>query len=89
MTIWKKQQHVSMPIKTYGSLSRWVLGVILKVRPGNIEEFDWWESVAIGTVRITSAPANHNSGRGLFDSNTTLWSSWAIQAEAGSVLQRL
>ena len=55
------------------------------VKPGNIEEFDWWESVAIGTVRITSAPANHNSGRGLFDSNTTLWSSWAIQAEAGSV----
>ncbi|AJR06760.1 MBL fold metallo-hydrolase [Photobacterium gaetbulicola] len=55
------------------------------VKPGNIEEFDWWESVAVGTVRITSAPANHNSGRGLFDSNTTLWSSWAIQAEAGSV----
>ncbi|WP_036821275.1 MBL fold metallo-hydrolase, partial [Photobacterium sanctipauli] len=55
------------------------------VKPQNISEFDWWESQVINSVRITAAPANHNSGRGLFDSNTTLWASWAIQAEAGSI----
>lgn len=55
------------------------------VKPSNIQEFDWWESQQLNSVTITSAPANHNSGRGLFDSNKTLWSSWAIQADAGSV----
>ncbi|KLV04673.1 beta-lactamase [Photobacterium aquae] len=55
------------------------------ISPDNIREFDWWESHSVGSVRLTAAPANHNSGRGLFDSNTTLWSSWAIQANAGSV----
>ncbi|KLV09846.1 MULTISPECIES: MBL fold metallo-hydrolase [Photobacterium] len=55
------------------------------VNPANIHEFDWWESQRVGSVRITSAPANHTSGRGLFDKNQTLWTSWAIQANAGSV----
>ncbi|WP_342743768.1 MBL fold metallo-hydrolase [Photobacterium proteolyticum] len=55
------------------------------VKAANIQEFDWWESQQFNSVTITSAPANHNSGRGLFDSNKTLWSSWAIQANAGSV----
>ncbi|MGF1700230.1 MBL fold metallo-hydrolase [Photobacterium makurazakiensis] len=55
------------------------------VKPQKIKEFDWWESQMINSVRITAAPANHNSGRGLFDSNTTLWASWAIQAETGSI----
>ncbi|GAB3533931.1 MBL fold metallo-hydrolase [Photobacterium alginatilyticum] len=55
------------------------------VKATNIQEFDWWESQQFNSVTITSAPANHNSGRGLFDSNKTLWSSWAIQANAGSV----
>ncbi|MGF1757609.1 MBL fold metallo-hydrolase [Photobacterium sagamiensis] len=55
------------------------------VSPKNIQEFDWWESRKINTVTITAAPANHNSGRGVLDTNKTLWASWAIQAEAGSV----
>ncbi|UXI03533.1 MBL fold metallo-hydrolase [Photobacterium sp. TY1-4] len=55
------------------------------VKPGNIHEFDWWESEQLNGVTFTAAPANHNSGRGLFDHNTTLWSSWAIQGNAGSV----
>lgn len=55
------------------------------VKAANIQEFDWWESQQFNSVTITSAPANHNSGRGLLDSNKTLWSSWAIQANAGSV----
>lgn len=68
-----------VPLGVGSHLEKW------GVKPANIEEFDWWESQKINSVTITAAPANHNSGRGLFDSNTTLWSSWAIQAEAGSV----
>jgi len=54
----------------------------LGVSPENIIELDWWESCAIagGDLRFTAAPAQHFSGRGLGDRNTTLWSSWAIQS---------
>lgn len=55
------------------------------IDPNLIDELDWWEHKEINSVTLTAAPANHNSGRGLFDSNKTLWASWAIQADAGSV----
>lgn len=44
-----------------------------------IEEFRWWESTSVGALRFTSTPAQHFSGRGLFDRNTTLWMSWVIE----------
>ncbi|MCG8614326.1 MAG: MBL fold metallo-hydrolase [Pseudomonadales bacterium] len=43
-----------------------------------IEELDWWQSVFSGTVEIVATPAQHFSGRGLFDRNQTLWASWVL-----------
>lgn len=43
-----------------------------------ITELDWWESVNVGRVTVVATPARHYSGRGLFDQNETLWSSWAV-----------
>lgn len=43
-----------------------------------IEEFDWWQQRQWGEVTLTAAPAQHFSGRGLFDRNTTLWASWSL-----------
>ncbi|MCW8328788.1 MBL fold metallo-hydrolase [Photobacterium sp. SDRW27] len=74
-----KDVQFFVPLGVGSHLEKW------GVKPSNIQEFDWWESQQVNSVTITSAPANHNSGRGLFDSNKTLWSSWAIQANAGSV----
>jgi L-ascorbate metabolism protein UlaG (beta-lactamase superfamily) len=50
------------------------------VKPGEITELDWWESHAIanGGLTITATPAQHFSGRGLRDRNTTLWSSFVL-----------
>ena len=50
-----------------------------------IQEFDWWESARVNGVELIAAPANHNSGRTGFDSNTTLWASWAIKGQHGSL----
>jgi L-ascorbate metabolism protein UlaG (beta-lactamase superfamily) len=49
------------------------------VPPERIVELDWWESAELpGGLRITAAPSQHFSGRGLGDRNTTAWSSLVI-----------
>lgn len=47
-----------------------------------VEELDWWESRQVQVkgveVSVTATPAQHFSGRGLFDGDKTLWASWAV-----------
>ena len=52
----------------------------LGVDPQVITELDWWEEHTLpgGALSFTATPAQHFSGRGLGDRNTTLWSSWVI-----------
>jgi len=51
----------------------------------NVEELDWWQSVEIrGGVRIAAVPAQHFSGRGLFDRDRALWAGWVATGAAGS-----
>jgi len=52
----------------------------LGVEPTSITELDWWEQHTLprGELAFTATPAQHFSGRGLTDRNTTLWSSFVI-----------
>lgn len=43
-------------------------------------ELSWWESHADKKCTFSFLPAVHWSGRGLFDTNRSLWGSWMIQA---------
>ena len=43
-----------------------------------MRQFDWWQSVEIDGISFTATPAQHFSGRSLFDGNSTLWASWVI-----------
>ena len=44
-----------------------------------IVELDWWDSFLLNDkLKIIATPAQHFSGRGLFDSNETLWASWVL-----------
>jgi len=44
-----------------------------------ITEVDWWQQVKIsGRLSIWATPAQHFSGRGLFDRNSTGWNSWSL-----------
>lgn len=61
-----------VPLGVGAHLERW------GVNPERITELDWWEDTLLGEVRLTSTPAQHFSGRGLRNRNSTLWSSWAI-----------
>ncbi len=43
-----------------------------------VRQFDWWQSVDADGLTLTATPAQHFSGRSLFDGNSTLWASWVI-----------
>jgi L-ascorbate metabolism protein UlaG (beta-lactamase superfamily) len=45
----------------------------------NVKTVDWWQSVEVGDAKMTFVPAQHFSGRGLFDRNSTLWGGYVIQ----------
>lgn len=52
------------------------------VAPQRIEEFDWWQRSRHGDVELVATPAQHFSGRTLWDRDRTLWASWVIQSGA-------
>jgi L-ascorbate metabolism protein UlaG (beta-lactamase superfamily) len=48
------------------------------VDSARITELDWHESFEVKGLRFTAAPAQHFSGRGVGDRNSTLWASWVL-----------
>lgn len=51
-----------------------------EVDKNKIIELDWWEEARIDEgLFIAATPAQHFSGRGLTDSDKSLWASWVIQ----------
>src|SRR5690606_27771597 len=45
----------------------------------DFEECDWGETAEMGPLRLYCLPAQHFSGRSLFDRNKTLWCSWMLE----------
>ena len=74
-----KVEHFIVPLGLAAFLEDW------GVDKSRIQELDWWQSTKIDTLEITSTPAQHFSGRGLFDRNLTLWSSFVLKAPQGKV----
>lgn len=53
------------------------------VPPAQIFELDWWESYGDKAgIKISAAPSQHFSGRGLSDSLKTLWAGFVIETES-------
>ncbi|MBC96728.1 MAG: hypothetical protein CME63_03205 [Halobacteriovoraceae bacterium] len=50
----------------------------------NYKEFDWWDSIDKGGLKITFVPARHWSARGLFDRKETLWGGFSLQDDQGT-----
>ncbi|MEZ4459116.1 MAG: MBL fold metallo-hydrolase [bacterium] len=44
-------------------------------------ELDWWDSVELKGVKVTSTPTQHFSGRGVLDRNSTLWGSFVVEGD--------
>lgn len=43
-----------------------------------VRQLDWWQATEVAGIRFVATPAQHFSGRGLLDSNRTLWASWVM-----------
>jgi L-ascorbate metabolism protein UlaG (beta-lactamase superfamily) len=61
-----------VPLGVGGHLERW------GVDPSQIHELDWWGEASLQGLRLVCTPAQHFSGRGLFDARKTLWASWSF-----------
>ena len=61
----------------------------LGVPAEKITELDWQQSHRVGELTLTAQPAQHFSGRTLFDRNKTLWASWVIQSKQGSDVRKI
>jgi N-acyl-phosphatidylethanolamine-hydrolysing phospholipase D len=47
----------------------------------DVEELDWWENRVVKELTVTCLPAQHFSGRTLWDRNRRLWSAWAVAGQ--------
>jgi L-ascorbate metabolism protein UlaG (beta-lactamase superfamily) len=53
---------------------------------GNVREMDWWDEIKIDSaLSILCTPAQHFSGRGMFDRDRTLWAGFALRTVKGSI----
>lgn len=56
------------------------------ISANKIIERDWWQEAKVyDNLKFVATPAQHFSGRSLFDRNTTLWSSWVIKSDKHSI----
>lgn len=51
------------------------------VSADRLRELDWHESTRVGGLTLTATPARHFCGRGLRNTQHTLWASWAVAGE--------
>ena len=74
----EKTQHFVVPL----GLSKHLDDIIDNTK---IIELDWWQSVTLEGIEFVATPAQHFSGRGLFDRDETLWASWVINSSQRKV----
>lgn len=79
MKLKDKVSQFYVPLGVGSHLERW------GIEREKIKEHNWWNESEIGGLRLVATPARHFSGRGLFDRNTTLWSSWVIIGKQSKV----
>lgn len=56
-----------------------------KIPKNKIKEFDWWEELELGELRVIFTPSRHFSGRGAFDRSKSLWGGWIILSDTQKI----
>jgi L-ascorbate metabolism protein UlaG (beta-lactamase superfamily) len=74
-----KSKKILMPLKVQQYLQ-----AFKEILP-EVQELDWGQEYSDHAFRFICAPAQHFSGRGLLDSNASLWCSWIVQSQSQKV----
>lgn len=77
-SVWEilsRNPHVHW-IVPYG-VKRW----FSKRKIQNVDELNWGESRIFSDARVTAVPAQHFSGRGLWDENCSLWCGFIVESQ--------
>ncbi|WP_371600342.1 MBL fold metallo-hydrolase [Streptomyces sp. NBC_00564] len=65
----------AVPLGVGAHLERW------GVSADRLRELDWNESTKVGGITLTATPARHFCGRGLRNTQHTLWASWVVAGD--------
>ncbi|WP_327319353.1 MBL fold metallo-hydrolase [Streptomyces sp. NBC_01235] len=65
----------AVPLGVGAHLERW------GVSADRLRELDWHEATKVGGLTLTATPARHFCGRGLRNTQHTLWASWVVAGE--------
>jgi L-ascorbate metabolism protein UlaG (beta-lactamase superfamily) len=68
----EKVGHFFVPYGVAAHLKRW------GIEAEKISQFNWWDEIKWQGLTIASVPAQHFSGRGVTNRDTTLWSGWVV-----------
>jgi N-acyl-phosphatidylethanolamine-hydrolysing phospholipase D len=58
------------------------LGSLVRAAGAEAVELAWWDSAEIAGVRVHCVPAQHFSGRGVFDRNRRLWAGFVVEGRS-------
>lgn len=67
-----KVEHFLTPTGVGDRLIAW------GIAPAKVQQLAWWQGSNVHGIRFVATPAQHFSGRGILDRNSTLWASWVI-----------
>jgi len=70
-----KTEYFLAPLGVGDTLVSW------GVPAAKVKQLGWWESTMAGSLKLIATPAQHFSGRTLWDGNKTLWASWVIESD--------
>lgn len=65
----------AVPLGVGAHLERW------GVSADRLRELDWHEETQVGGLTLTATPARHFCGRGLRNTQHTLWASWVVAGD--------
>lgn len=75
----KRHPHVEWIVPK--GVKKWFTRYLPFLGPGKIKELNWWETYESEGFWFTSVPAQHFSGRGLFDRNRSLWMGCVVESK--------
>lgn len=55
------------------------------VEEAKVTELNWWDETTFKELKFVCTPAQHFSGRGLTDRNSTMWASWIIEGNQNKI----